>query len=273
MNKLRQLFLNDRFILLLILLNTVTIFSEGFPNLPHAILRALLISDAVFTVLFLLEAVIKIKHYGWKKYILSNWNRLDFTLVILSLPSLVMLLDIWDGTDLSFLLVLRISRVFKFFRFFKFIPGIDDLAAGVQRALKTSVVILMGYFIYSIVISILSFSLFKHLSPEYYGDPATAFYSTFIIFTVEGWNELPEQIIAGQSGITVFFIKAYFILVLLTGGIFGLSLVNSIFVDSMVSDNNDDLERKIDILTQKIEELSTQNQLNDREITNDKGEM
>lgn len=262
MNKLRLLFLNDRFILLLILLNTVTIFSEGFPNLPPAVLRGLLICDSTFTILFLLEAVIKIKEYGWKKYILSNWNRMDFTLVILSLPSLAMLLDIWEGTDLSFLLVLRISRVFKFFRFFKFIPGIDDLAAGVQRALKTSVVILMGYFIYSIVISILSFSLFKNLSPEYYGDPATAFYSTFIVFTVEGWNALPEQIIAGQSGINVFFIKAYFIVILLTGGIFGLSLVNSIFVDSMVSDNNDDLERKIDILTQKIEELSAQNRLN-----------
>lgn len=258
MKKVWQLFLNDRFILLLIVLNTITIFSEGFESFSPAIKKMLLISDSIFTILFLAEAIIKIKHYGWKKYIASNWNRLDFALVVLSLPSLVMLLNVWEGTDLSFLLVLRVSRVFKFFRFFKFIPGIDDLAVGVQRALKTSVVILLGYFIYSIVIAILSFSLFKNLSPEYYGDPATAFYSTFIIFTVEGWNELPEQIVAGQSGIQIFFIKAYFIVVLLTGGIFGLSLVNSIFVDSMVSDNNDDLERKVDILNEKIEALSEQ---------------
>lgn len=259
MKTLKQLFLNDRFILLLILLNTVTIFSEGFPGLPFWTAELLLLSDAGFTILFSIEAGIKIHHNGWKSYIKSNWNRLDFILVLLSLPSLVMLFDIWHGTDLSFLLVLRISRVFKFFRFFKFIPGIDDLAVGVQRALKTSVVILMGYFIYSIVIAILSFSLFKHISPEYYGDPATAFYSTFIVFTVEGWNILPEQIAAEQSTLSVFFIKSYFIIILLTGGIFGLSLVNSIFVDSMVSDNNDVLEQKIDILTKKIDELS-QNQ-------------
>lgn len=46
------------------------------------------------------------------------------------------------------------------------------------------------------------------------------------------------------------------------GGIIGLSLVNSVFVDAMVSDNNDELNKeverlhkKIDVLTEKIDEL------------------
>ena len=42
---------------------------------------------------------------------------------------------------------------------------------------------------------------------------------------------------------------------MLTGGIFGLSLVNSIFVDAMVSDNNDEIEKKIVILDSKINEI------------------
>jgi len=46
-----------------------------------------------------------------------------------------------------------------------------------------------------------------------------------------------------------------FIFILLTGGIFGLSLVNSIFVDAMVSDNNDELEKKIDDLNEKVSKL------------------
>jgi voltage-gated sodium channel len=49
----------------------------------------------------------------------------------------------------------------------------------------------------------------------------------------------------------------YFIFVVISGGIFGLSLVNSIFVDAMVSDNNDELENKIDLLDQKIDKLLT----------------
>ena len=35
----------------------------------------------------------------------------------------------------------------------------------------------------------------------------------------------------------------------------GLSLVNSIFVDAMVSDNNDDLEAEIKKLTQQVHSL------------------
>lgn len=38
-------------------------------------------------------------------------------------------------------------------------------------------------------------------------------------------------------------------------GIFGLSLVNSIFVDAMVSDNNEDLENEIRTLHTKIDKL------------------
>jgi voltage-gated sodium channel len=53
--------------------------------------------------------------------------------------------------------------------------------------------------------------------------------------------------------------KIYFVLILLTGGIFGLSLVNSIFVDAMVSDNNDELENKIDSLEKKIDNLIDNN--------------
>ena len=256
MKKIAGLFLNDRFILAIILLNTFTIFSEGFQDMSSQIIHFLIVSDSIFTVLFVLEAVIKIYTLGLKSYVKSNWNKMDFALVLLSLPSLILLFIPADFADLSFLLALRVSRVFKFFRFFKFIPGMKHLAIGVRRALKTSVVVLLGYFIYNFVIAILSFSLFKEISPQYFGDPATSFYSIFRIFTIEGWYELPEKMTLGQAGLQVFFIKAYFIFILLTGGIFGLSLVNSIFVDSMVSDNNEDLEHKIDILTEKIEELS-----------------
>jgi voltage-gated sodium channel len=42
-----------------------------------------------------------------------------------------------------------------------------------------------------------------------------------------------------------------------SGGILGLSIVNSIFVDAMVSDNNDELENKIDLLNKKIDKLLT----------------
>jgi voltage-gated sodium channel len=85
-----------------------------------------------------------------------------------------------------------------------------------------------------------------------------AMYSTFKVFTIEGWYEIPDKIAQTSTNFNAFAIKFYFVLVLIIGGILGLSLVNSIFVDSMVMDNNDDLERKVDLLNEKIEILINQ---------------
>jgi voltage-gated sodium channel len=174
---------------------------------------------------------------------------------MLSIPAFITFIFDISLLDVSFLLVFRILRVFKTFRFFKFIPNVGELLQGVQRALKASVFVLISFVIYIFVIGILSFYLFKNSGSGYYADPMIALYSTFKIFTIEGWFEIPEQIIAGYSESTTFFIYLYFIFVVLTGGIFGLSIVNSIFVDSMISDNNDGIEKKIDSLDHKVTEI------------------
>jgi voltage-gated sodium channel len=76
------------------------------------------------------------------------------------------------------------------------------------------------------------------------------------MFTVEGWNEIPASIIADSddsmyAGLTRF----YFVLVVLFGGIFGMSLANAVFVDEMTMDNNDELEKKVDELSVQVAEL------------------
>lgn len=146
-------------------------------------------------------------------------------------------------------------RVFKSFRFLRFIPGIEHLVKGVSRALKTSVIVLIGFMIYIFIVGILSFYMFKETSPEYFGNPLNSLYSIFKIFTVEGWFEIPERLTQALSPVATLFTYLYFIFVVMTGGIFGLSLVNSIFVDAMVSDNSDELEKKIDDLNNKIDVL------------------
>jgi voltage-gated sodium channel len=48
-------------------------------------------------------------------------------------------------------------------------------------------------------------------------------------------------------------VKLYFSLLLIVGGVIGLSLINSVFVDAMVSDNNDELNKEVADLHKKIE--------------------
>lgn len=250
----RSLFLNDRFILLLILLNAIILFVGGY-SISYNVELVLSVIDHLITLLFVVELTIKINEYGYKKYFNSNWNKLDFILVLLSIPALATFLLQIDLLDVSFLLVFRILRVFKAFRFFKFIPNVEELVSGVQRALKASVFVLLGFIIYIFIIGILSFYLFQNSGKEYFANPTISFYSIFKIFTIEGWFEIPEHITDGYSNSASFFTYLYFIFVVMSGGVIGLSLVNSIFVDSMVSDNNNDIEKKIDNLDSKMTEI------------------
>ena len=254
MKKFKALFLNDKFILGLIIVNSITIFIQGF-NIPVFYHRLIIYIDAIFTLAFLIEMLVKIYIYGFKVYWGSGWNKLDAILVLLALPSLIDIFIPTAVTNLQFLLVFRISRVFKFFRFLKFIPGISQIIVGIKRALKDSILIIIGFTIYNFVAAVFSCYLFKDISPEYFGDPIKAFYSTFKVFTVEGWYEIPDEMLKDSSTLIAFFGKLYFILILMTGGILGLSLVNSIFVDAMVSDNNDELIEKVDNLEKKVDVL------------------
>lgn len=249
---MRKLLLNDQFIALLILINGLVLFFDSFHWVQTHIpwLDKL---DLIISVLFITEMFLKIKEYSFKNYIENNWNKLDMAVNILLIPSFV-LFFIGEG-NLMFLTILRLVRIFKFFRFLRFVPNIDHLMKGIGRALKASVFVFMSFFLYLFIISVLSCFFFQEVSPEHFGNPLLSLYSTFKIFTIEGWYELPELIAAQYGAVMAFFVKVYFIVLVLTGGIFGISLVNAIFVDELVSDNNDEVLGKIESLHKEIQEL------------------
>jgi voltage-gated sodium channel len=250
---IKKLFLNENLILLVIILNALIIFLSGFDfgnNYNFLIIGF----DNFITIIFLAELGIKIKVLG-KSYFLSNWNKFDFVLILLSIPALVAFTLNLEVADFGYLLLFRVLRVFKSFRFLKFIPGIDHLMNGISRALKASIIVILGFVVYIFIVGLFSFYLFRESSPEYFYNPLIALYSTFKIFTIEGWFEIPEKVTSNLSVAASFFTYIYFIFVVMSGGILGLSLVNSIFVDAMVSDNNDEVLNKINNLEKKIDLL------------------
>ncbi|MEZ4972649.1 MAG: ion transporter [Cyclobacteriaceae bacterium] len=254
MRRLKRILLNDAFILVLIIVNAIVIFVQGF-DLSRTVSNSLEHIDNVITLVFLFELIVKLNAFGLRNYLKSNWNKFDFILIILAVPSLYFWAFNGNSTQLEYLLVLRISRVFKFFRFLRFFPDIDHLIVGVQRALKASVIVLAGFMVYNFVISVLSCFIFRNVAHEYFSNPLISFYTIFKIFTVEGWYEIPDFIAQNSSETVGFLTRVYFIIIVITGGIFGLSLVNSIFVDAMVSDNNEALEQKVSALEEKIDRL------------------
>jgi len=249
---IKKIFLNNDIILILIIINSIAIFLEGF-DLDPKVQNSLMIIDSTITVLFMIELIVKLSIYG-RNYFSSGWNIFDFIIIVVSLPSLISLFTEMGASFFSVFLVFRILRVLKTVRVFRFIPGIDHLILGVMRAVRSTVIILLGFLVSIFLLGIISYHFF-HLDSSHFKDPLVSLYSIFKVFTVEGWNTIPEEIAGGKSNIRVFFTYFWFVLILLFGGVIGLSLVNSIFVDAMVSDNTDELEKKIDELNNKVTEL------------------
>jgi voltage-gated sodium channel len=81
-------------------------------------------------------------------------------------------------------------------------------------------------------------------------------YSIFQLFTLEGWNEIPAAIVSTtDSRVMIGMTRFYFAIVVVLGGIFGMSLANAVFIDEMMMDNNEELEKKVDLLTEEIRAL------------------
>lgn len=252
---IKSLLLNDRFILFLILINVAILFATGF-ILPEGLLNKLNVADHLITLVFVAEMTVKLRTYSVKGYFRDNWNTFDFILVLIAVPALLTWALPVELLSLDFLLALRTLRVFKFFRFIRFVPNIDKIISGAFKAAKASLLILLAFFIFNFTVSLITCFLFRDSAPAFFGDPLIAFYSTFKIFTVEGWYEIPDAIAeATDSNLLVFFIRLYFIGILFIGGIFGLSLVNSIFVDAMISDNNNEMEADLKRLEGKMDQV------------------
>lgn len=251
MKSVKRFFTNDNIMLVLVLINTGIIFISGF--IPYQ-LRTLLFIDSLFTLLFVFEAGVKISVQGFPRYWSDGWNRFDFIIVLLALPSCMNVLGVpFPGT--SVLLSLRTMRAFKSFRLLKFIPNIDNLLNGIKLAFKASFIVAIGLIVLLLVFSIITTFLFGSVAPQYFGNPALSVYSIFRLFTIEGWYDMPEAIATNGGTTMAVFARVYFSILLFMGGIIGMSLVNSIFVDAMAADNNDEVLEKLNQLERKLDKL------------------
>lgn len=251
MNLLKKIFLNDKIIMCIIFLNAFVIFLQE-SNINYLFIQ---IVDIGCTLTFLVEMIIKHIVYGVKGYWKSAWNRFDGILVILSLPSLGIFFISTSLDNLSILLVLRLLRVLRFFRIVHIFPKFSKLIDGFKLAMRQSYAILLSFFSIILICSLINCALFKNISPDYFSTPLNSIYSVFRICTIEGWYDIPDSIATATAPFWGHFVRLYFCLVLLLGGIIGMSFLNSVFVDAMVSDNNNELNDKIDSLEAKIDLL------------------
>jgi voltage-gated sodium channel len=258
----RNIFLNENVVIGVILVNCISIFMEGYFLSDFPLIFT--ITNAFFALFYILECSVKIYTHSFKEYISKGVNRLDFILSIISIPELAALVMASFNPELTFLYALRAFRLIRGIRLLKILGIIKNgeaLLQGIGRALKSSYLILLLFFLINFILSSISYNLFGVTAPEYFGSPLDSLYSIFKIFTVEGWYEIPEVIAERYSEFKGWLVRLYFILILFVGGIFGLSIVNSVFVEGMI--NNSDMDRKIDRILQRLEEIEGNGKIKD----------
>ena len=240
MKQFCKLFLNEAFVMAIVLLNAVVIYFQTC-DMPWQWLAWV---DILCTLLFLFEMFVKLREYGWRGYWSDGWNRMDGILVLLSLPSLLAPL-FETGGAFGIVLALRLLRVLKFFRVMHFFPNFSQVVNGFKLAMRETRAVLMAFAVIIFILALINCALFKELAPEYFATPLRSFYSVFRLFTVEGWYDIPDAIAAASTPVVAVWVKCYFCLLLLGGGIIGMSFINSIFVDAMAADNNDDVKAEL----------------------------
>lgn len=250
---MRKLLFNERFMLSVVTLNIIIIFLQecGFEN------SMMSVADILCTLIFIWEMVEKHRIYGLRGYWKEGWNILDGTVTLLSLPAvLVYFLPATGG--MKILITLRALRVFKSFRTVRHFPNIKEIWKGFRLAMRQSAGFLIGYFIIIVVVAMFNSALFSEVAPQYFKTPLDAIYSVFQLFTVEGWYDIPNAVVGDMSPVWTHLVRLYFCVLLIGGGIIGMSLINSIFVDALAADNNDDVKAKLDAMEQQMAENQRQ---------------
>ena len=268
--KIRKPIINDQILLILILTNTLVIFLHSFDGLKQYF-YFLDILDVIFTIIFIWEISIHIVQSSgvnvaekFKNFHNDKWNKIDFYSVLLAIPSIGVLfvddLEIFAGFT-----VLRSLRIFKILRAIEFIPEGKEISSKLLKALKGVFFIIVAFIIYSTIVSLISVTLFKSSGPSFFSNAFDSFFTIFKIFSGDGFSDVVAEIVSNSSLEFGYFTKLYFVMIVFTGSILGLSLINSVFIDQM-SNFDKKGESEINSLENKLDEVLKNQELIFKEL-------
>ncbi|KAM6957186.1 voltage-dependent T-type calcium channel subunit alpha-1I-like [Aplochiton taeniatus] len=197
----------DLFITFIICINVITMSLEHYSQ-PHSLDLALKYCNYVFTSTFVLESVLKLIAFGFRRFFKERWNQLDLGIVLLSVMGITLeeieisaALPI-NPTIIRIMRVLRIARVLKLL---KMATGMRALLDTVVQALpqvgNLGLLFMLLFFIYAA----LGVELFgelvcnedypcegmsRHATFENFG---MAFLTLFQVSTGDNWNGIMKD--------------------------------------------------------------------------------
>ncbi|XP_066517733.1 voltage-dependent T-type calcium channel subunit alpha-1H isoform X3 [Hoplias malabaricus] len=197
----------DLFITVIIGINVLTMSMEHY-NQPKRLEEALKYFNYFFTLVFVIESILKLVAFGFRRFFKERWNQLDLAIVLLSVMGITLEeIDLnaslpINPTIIRIMRVLRIARVLKLL---KMATGMRALLDTVVQALpqvgNLGLLFMLLFFIYA-ALGVELFGklecseenpcegLSRHATFENFG---MAFLTLFRVSTGDNWNGIMKD--------------------------------------------------------------------------------
>uniref|UniRef100_A0AAQ6A5U3 Ion transport domain-containing protein n=1 Tax=Amphiprion ocellaris TaxID=80972 RepID=A0AAQ6A5U3_AMPOC len=197
----------DLFITIIIFTNLLTMSMEHY-NQPQYLEEILKYCNYVFTVVFVIEAILKLVAFGLRRFFKERWNQLDLAIVLLSIMGITL-----EEIDLSASLpinptiirIMRVLRITRVLKLLKMATGMRALLDTVMQALpqvgNLGLLFMLLFFIYA-ALGVELFGklecsdenpcegLSRHATFDNFG---MAFLTLFRVSTGDNWNGIMKD--------------------------------------------------------------------------------
>ncbi len=170
------------FIMGVILVASLAVGLETYPNLSNRFHPLFATLDTIIQIIFTVEITLRILALGNKpwRFFRSKWNTFDFAVTSLFyLP--------FGGAYAS---VLRLVRILRIFRVFSALPRLQLLVGALIKSIPSigyvGLLLFIQFYIYAVIGNV----EFGDSDPAHFGDLGRSLITLFEIVTLEGWVEI-----------------------------------------------------------------------------------
>ena len=228
----------QRFIIVVIVLNAITLGLETAPTLVGGYMPMLLFLDKLFLAIFTIEITLKLIVYR-HRFFTNGWNNFDFVIVAVSYAPFI------EGLS-----VLRALRILRVLRLISVVPQFRQVTQAFFAALSGLATVGTILLLIFYVGAVMATKLFGPSFPEWFGSIGRSLYSLFQIMTLESWSMgIVRPVMEVYPYAWTFFVPFILATTFAT-----LNLLIGVIVNSMQTMQNDATEKLVQRMSQQDEE-------------------
>ncbi len=243
-------------IALLIIVNTIVLAMETYPNVMNAYGNLLASLDQTILYVFIIELLLRVIAYRLD-FFKDPWSIFDLCVVGIAL---VPAQDAFSA--------LRAARALRALRLISVFPKLRKVIEGLVMAIPGISAIAGVMVIIICVFGLIASKLYGPSYPAWFGNLHLSVFSLFQIMTLEGWPDIVRTVMQQKPFAWIFFVTYILIATFSV-----LNLFIAVVVDAMQRNHSEDTEdeqEKIDVINKKLDFIMQSLNKNDANFLKEK---